>query len=259
VVIRNPETGSEHVGVYKPRSGEETGLRPGIKARTQYHREVAAYEIDRLLPGDGVVPLTTKRIDKDGIGSVQQFAEGAQPLEKVALRLPDPETMADRPSVRRTFLLDEITGNSDRHDFNVLYRLEEPAGRATVADVVAIDNGLTLPTVKPERFAWPVTLNTVRLAELDAESRRAVKALDLEVLARTLKEQAIERKGARGALVRARALQNDPLAIASSSDSANLEEKVDAFFARAEHGDVISRDDHAMIDEILRRTYGKGS
>ena len=114
------------LAVYKPERGERAlwDFPPGL-----WRREVAAYELDRLL-GTDCVPLTVARDDPDyGPGSVQRWVheEGVEHY----LTLRDEPRLADW--FRALAALDVVANNTDRKSGHVLLEGDR---------CWAIDNGL---------------------------------------------------------------------------------------------------------------------
>jgi uncharacterized repeat protein (TIGR03843 family) len=155
----------ELLAVYKPERGERAlwDFPPGL-----WRREVAAFELDRLL-GTECVPLTVARDDADyGPGSVQQWVhEGG--VEHY-LTLCDHSEFADW--FRALAALDVVANNTDRKSGHVL--LEDDR-------CWAIDNGLCFHVDdKLRTVIWEFALDPIDAAIL--ERLDAVAQGDVEVL-----------------------------------------------------------------------------
>lgn len=134
------ERGREIKTIYKPSGGEKEGptesqgLRAGIPRGSYFKREWLTYMVDRAL-GLGVVPTTVLRRERNGIGSVQKWVEGGKTL------LEDPDRKIREEDIVSIGLLDEVTGQQDRHKGNYVATSD---GRGE-----AIDNGLSFgPSIK---------------------------------------------------------------------------------------------------------------
>jgi hypothetical protein len=208
---------TEHV-IFKPAMGEREGLRRFIDAGTYHRREAAASELDEALGGVRVVPKTVSRKVKGrGIGSAQHWAKGA----KDYVGLSDAETtalvsenLAANPTFRKTFLLDVVTCNTDRHSGN--YMLKAAKKLPGKQKAIAIDNGLTLPKRWndfeamrfPDFLADESIMN--HFVRLDADSISNLKRLTQRKMAKILAERGIERSAAQAAMVRVEALKYNP-------------------------------------------------
>jgi len=144
---------------FKPKNGECMGrdrqgnliiprgekLRNFVEKGTFYKREILACVIDRTM-GLGLVPDTDLFVHPEkGIGSAQRWIKGingevedrnngAGAFDRMQSRFA--ESHVDQ--VEKLFLLDTITGNSDRHGNNIM--IDEENGK-----LHAIDNGLCIP------------------------------------------------------------------------------------------------------------------
>lgn len=213
-------TGTVVKGVWKEAAGEEKDLRPNIEAGTYWKREELTYQVDRMLGPDTVVPPTITRKINGKEGSFQAFAEGAKDIDGSWTVLRAVQNQPDEvPSFRRTFLLDVITGNDDRHAGNLLYKAVD--GKPVA---VAIDNGLTFPEGPAVRFIiGPTPYDHIqdRFLKLDAASQKSLSDLDFEKMAKAIAKAGVKRKGARAALVRAQALKDDPDILDKARQSGN--------------------------------------
>ena len=124
--LTHPEHGPG-LGVYKPQRGE----RPlaDFEYGTLHRREVAAYELSRLL-GWGLVPPTVEREGPEGLGSMQLFIEHDPDEHYFALR--DREEL--REQLLRLAAFDLVANNADRKGGHLLL---DAGGR-----LWAIDNAL---------------------------------------------------------------------------------------------------------------------
>ena len=115
------------LAVYKPGRGE----RPlhDFPDGTLHHREVAAFELSRLL-GWGLVPPTVVREGEHGPGSLQLFVAHDPTLHYFALR----ERSALRPQLVRIAAFDLAANNADRKAGHVLLAADDR--------LWAIDNAL---------------------------------------------------------------------------------------------------------------------
>lgn len=144
-IVTLKKDGKEQVFIRKPAEGEENYLRVGIPGGTYHAREAAAYALDDMLGGGGVVPPTATRGKEDG--SYQAWSEGSLPmhgdeLNDLVKKVPIAD-LAKSPSFHRLQLLDLVLGHEDRHRGNLLFKFngeEKPEN----LEMVAIDNGLSL-------------------------------------------------------------------------------------------------------------------
>jgi SPP1 gp7 family putative phage head morphogenesis protein len=199
--------GKARQGVWKSVDKERPDLRDGVKAGTYHEREAALYELDQLLGGESAVPATVSRRVKGKQGSMQRFVPGEKTY-KIKDELEVDAHITEDPTVRKMFLLDAIAANDDRHGENALWRKER--GRFKVA---AIDNGLTFPEGRPERFlfALPTDEFAHAMMELDPTSIRQLRSLDLSKVAAILhRRPGITEQQIRETLSRIRSLQYDP-------------------------------------------------
>jgi hypothetical protein len=127
VALEMPD-GSEHLAIYKPRSGEAPLY--DFPDGTLYQRETAAYVLSRQL-GWNFVPPTVIRDGPHGIGSLQLYVE------------PLPESHDANSSywqgcdieIERLVLFDHVSNNADR---KLGHCLRDQSGK-----VWGIDHGLT--------------------------------------------------------------------------------------------------------------------
>lgn len=124
------------LGVYKPERGEQP--LHDFPYGTLYQREVAAYEVSRLLGWD-LIPPTVEREGEHGIGSMQLFIEHDPADHYFALRERDD---LDEQLVRIA-AFDLIANNADRKGGHIL--LDEESR------LWGIDNGLCFNSVQKLR------------------------------------------------------------------------------------------------------------
>ena len=112
--------------VYKPARGESPLW--DFEAGTLYRREVAAYELSKVLGWPRIPPTVVRRQAPHGIGAVQLFIEADRRhfLDEQSAR---PETWVE------VALFDVITNNADRKSGHCLFDTEDR--------VWVIDHGLT--------------------------------------------------------------------------------------------------------------------
>lgn len=149
------------LAIYKPVRGE-TPLWD-FPGGTLHRREVAAYELDRML-GWGQVPPTVLREDGPfGRGSVQLFVEHDPARHYFAL-VADPDP-AIRCQLERMVVFDLITNNADRKGSHVLVDAD--------GHVWLCDHGLTFhEATKLRTVAWDFVD-----APIAVEHRQAAAAL----------------------------------------------------------------------------------
>ena len=165
--IRDPETDSQVMCVYKPRRGE----RPlwDFATGSLGHREVATAQLDELLGWDLVPPTVWRETGPLGPGMCQWWIDDdtSRPaVEVVAPRELTPGWLIvleaqtydgqdvvlaheDSKALRRMCLFDLVTNNADRKGGHVL---RDPEGL-----VVGIDHGLTFhvePKVRTVLWGW---------------------------------------------------------------------------------------------------------
>lgn len=125
-------------GVFKPASGEYSGLSQYVDKGHQYKHEIATFELDKLL-GTNIVPETVERTLPDvGVGSMMRWVENKKTFEDCAyMNISDVERL-DKIGSRKICFLDMISGQNDRHDGNVMvnYNFKE---------LTPIDHGFSFP------------------------------------------------------------------------------------------------------------------
>ena len=140
--------------VWKPENGSQykvEDLRKTINPKiSQSVREAVSYDLDQVL-GLGVVPptvYTEKKFVRDTdpnteftqAGSSQSFVDGtsAAEMDDDLISMYKDGTENLKLSMQKMALFDEITGNTDRHEGNVMVSNDKER-------VYGIDNGLTFP------------------------------------------------------------------------------------------------------------------
>lgn len=254
----------EHEGktqnfIYKPAEGEEPHLRFGVPAGQYHAREAAAYSIDRMMGGRGVVPVTHTRGKDDG--SYQLWAEGARAMhgkdmDHLVKTVPLDEVHRS-PDFQRMNVMDLMLGHQDRHRGNILYSFDGEEKPENLR-FVGIDNGLSLSSPQ-ERQDHAIYVNPFAgwyeepegadkmdmferaqasedaarkakkegdravaksLSNLSPETVESIKKIDLDEMAKALTDSGIDEEGAvRAALTRVAALQADPTIFKEILDS----------------------------------------
>lgn len=131
--------GREQLAVYKPRAGEAPLY--DFPEGTLYLREVASYQLSKLLGWD-IVPPTVIREGPHGIGSVQLYVE---PMTESADWDPRRYWGNCTLEIERLVLFDHIANNADRKLSHCL--------RDTQGKVWGIDHGLTFNEIPKLRTA----------------------------------------------------------------------------------------------------------
>ncbi len=152
----DPHPPSGLMAVYKPARGESPLW--DFPAGTLYQREVAAYQLSKVLGWPSVPPTVVREHGPHGVGAIQQFVEadgrhflseqvrrpaGPSPspfLESSAppAKRPQPGGDSHREAWLRIALFDVITNNADRKSGHCLFDAEDR--------VWVIDHGLTFHT-----------------------------------------------------------------------------------------------------------------
>jgi len=114
------------LAVYKPARGESPLW--DFEAGTLYKREVAAYELSKVLGWPNIPPTVVRRRGPHGVGAVQLFIEADRRhfLDEQSTR---------RPTWARVALFDVIANNADRKSGHCLFDAND--------EVWVIDHGLT--------------------------------------------------------------------------------------------------------------------
>ncbi len=182
-----------------------------------------------------------------GVGSLQEKIEGKGVY-------PNLEFSQDGAERMRVF--DFVTGNSDRHDKNVLVRNVD--GKQMP---VLIDNGLSFPNGPPERFIQPSEFTEQYHRPMLDTTLKQIADVDLDKLATQLKDSGIERSAVEGALQRAQALKNQPRMLEVTADTKRDKDLVVAEDAwEAMTGDqavvrLLTLDQRRQISVILSRLF----
>jgi hypothetical protein len=170
--------------VYKPARGESPLW--DFDAGTLYQREVAAYELSKVLGWPGIPPTVVRREAPHGVGAVQLFIEtdGRHFLA---------EQNRHRDTWIRVALFDVITNNADRKSGHCLF--DRSGG------IWVIDHGLTFHTDhKLRTVIWdfageplpPVLCGDVERALVEAE--RGPLARKLEDLISPAEKRLLKRR-----------------------------------------------------------------
>jgi hypothetical protein len=114
------------LAVYKPSRGESPLW--DFEAGTLYRREVAAYELSKVLGWPRIPPTVVRRHGPHGVGAVQLFIEADR-------RHFLDEQSARRPTWAKVALFDVIVNNADRKSGHCLFDAND--------EVWVIDHGLT--------------------------------------------------------------------------------------------------------------------
>lgn len=204
--------GIEDDAVWKAVSGEAVGMRSNIRAGTYYKREAAASDVAEQLGVGDMVPVTVQREINGVKGSLQAWAREAR--SDVALPL-------DEDAAARMRMFDFVIGNTDRHRGNVLW--QSIGGKAKP---VLIDNGLSFPTGRPDRFIQPLDAwapdNVIKVKR---DVVKLIDNIDEEQLARTLRKAEIEDDAIRETLYRVRVLKRDPQILRRGGPNAHLDKR----------------------------------
>lgn len=192
--LSHPEHG-EGTGIYKPRRGEQPlhDFPDGL-----YEREIAAFELSRLLGWD-LVPPTVERGGPHGIGSMQLFIDHDPREHYFELRDRD---VLDEQLVRFA-VFDLITNNADRKAGHLLL---DPAGH-----VWGIDNGLCFHAQRKLRtVVWDYAGTGIPVAWLE-DIRRVCALLEAEDDVTEAFRLRIAEREIAALLRRCRALLDDPV------------------------------------------------
>ncbi len=155
--------------VYKPARGESPLW--DFAAGTLYRREVAAYELSKVLGWPRIPPTVARHDAPHGVGAVQLFIEADR-------RHFLGEQTARRDTWIRVALFDVITNNADRKSGHCLFDAEDR--------VWVIDHGLTFHTDhKLRTVIWDYAGQPLP-PELCGDVERALVQLDKGALAQTL-------------------------------------------------------------------------
>lgn len=232
--------GTQAQAVWKPVDGEMTIPGSPVKRGTYYRREAASSAVaDQLGVGD-MVPRTVVRVIDAQRGSLQSFVADASK---------NPGAVFDEDGVQRMRVFDFVTGNSDRHRGNVLWRTTD----AGASRPVLIDNGLAFPPRAPDLILTPEYYGRrMPLGPLSDEIVETIAKIDERKLAKKLRAAKIEDAAIKETLYRVRVLKRDPQLLELRQDDEEYED--DNRWQRAMRGAraAMSAQDRAEIDAILR-------
>jgi hypothetical protein len=157
------------LAVYKPARGESPLW--DFEAGTLYQREVAAYELSKVLGWPRIPPTVVRRSGPHGVGAVQLFieADGRHFLEEQSTRVTTWAQVA---------LFDVLVNNADRKSGHCLFDAKD--------EVWVIDHGLTFHVDQKLRTViWDFSGEPLP-ASLCGDVERALVEVDKGGLARTL-------------------------------------------------------------------------
>ena len=157
------------LAVYKPARGESPLW--DFEAGTLYRREVAAYELSKVLGWPRIPPTVVRQEGPHGVGAVQLFidADRRHFLE---------EQSARRDTWAKVALFDVITNNADRKSGHCLFDAND--------EVWVIDHGLTFNVdAKLRTVIWDFSGEPLP-PELCGDVERAVVGVEKGGLAMTL-------------------------------------------------------------------------
>jgi uncharacterized repeat protein (TIGR03843 family) len=157
------------LAVYKPARGESPLW--DFEAGTLYRREVAAYELSKVLGWPRIPPTVVRGRGPHGVGAVQLFIEADRRhfLDEQSTR---------RPTWARVALFDVIANNADRKSGHCLFDAND--------DVWVIDHGLTFNVDhKLRTVIWDFSGDPLP-ADLCGDVERALADVEKGGLARTL-------------------------------------------------------------------------
>lgn len=149
--------------VYKPIRGEHKSVaieQIGVAGRSHFNEE-AAYAVDDHFHV-GLVPPTTIRIGKDGIGSWMGFVPDAaragvfSEARNMGSKV-DPNAPGTKVENLKLAVFDAVIGNNDRHGGNVMVD--------STNKLYAIDNGFTFTAKPPKRLRntqWTTLYNSIK-------------------------------------------------------------------------------------------------
>ena len=166
----NPHPPAGLLAVYKPARGESPLW--DFEAGTLYRREVAAYELSKVLGWPRIPPTVVRAQGPHGVGALQLFidADRRHFLDEQSMR---------RPAWAKVALFDVIANNADRKSGHCLFDAND--------DVWVIDHGLTFNVDhKLRTVIWdfageplpPELCGDVERALVDVEKGRLGATLD---------------------------------------------------------------------------------
>ena len=221
--------------------------------------------------GQTVVPPTVARTIKGkGAGSLQHFDTKAHDFSYMSVadenfkRLSSGGGLYKIKSMKRTFLLDMIGANDDRHSGNLMIKVITKGGKKTY-QAVAIDNGLSMPTGQSMgyRFAGASNRDFDKLIKFNKESIKEIGNLKMEDVAKIFHNQKLPREAARGAMVRIKAIQEDANVIHNLKpyEGNTSRNKINDFFFKSNIStrQLVSKEGLGQIDDALGAFYKKKS
>ena len=155
--------------VYKPARGESPLW--DFEAGTLYRREVAAYELSKVLGWPAIPPTVVRRRAPHGVGAVQLFIEADGRHFLV-------ENKRRAATWMRVALFDVITNNADRKSGHCLFDSEDR--------VWVIDHGLTFHVDQKLRTVIWDFAGRLLPPDLCGDVERALLELDRGPLAETM-------------------------------------------------------------------------
>jgi uncharacterized repeat protein (TIGR03843 family) len=166
----NPHPPAGLLAVYKPARGESPLW--DFEAGTLYRREVAAYELSKVLGWPRIPPTVVRAQGPHGVGALQLFidADRRHFLDEQSMR---------RPAWAKVALFDVIANNADRKSGHCLFDAND--------EVWVIDHGLTFNVDhKLRTVIWdfsgeplpPELCDDVERALVDVEKGRLGATLD---------------------------------------------------------------------------------
>jgi hypothetical protein len=165
----NPYPPSGLLAVYKPARGESPLW--DFEAGTLYHREVAAYELSKVLGWPRVPPTVIRKKAPHGVGAVQLFIARDRR-----------HFLSERSTLRDTWvrvaLFDVITNNADRKSGHCMFDSDD--------NVWVVDHGLTFHVDNKLRTViWDFAGEPLP-QDLCADVERTLGEVDKGVLGSTL-------------------------------------------------------------------------
>jgi DNA topoisomerase I len=178
--------------VFKPKKGEEEGVRQDIPGGSYYIREIAAYRFAELLGLSHLVPVTGYREFKENKGSSQQFIEEAEGLTS--------SEFEEHESRYDAALFDALIGNTDRHQFNAL--------KDSDGSIKLIDHGLAFPEGVEPSFPRSVFVKAVEGQHLQDHHREMLTWVtdNADEIEHNLTWMLRSKTAAKGVTVRAKAM-----------------------------------------------------
>jgi hypothetical protein len=115
-------------GIFKPKDGEYQGaIREGITDH-QMERELAAWQVAKIVGMHDLVPASVKRTLGDSVGALMEFRVG-----KIANNIWEADKQYDgKTDSQRAAMFDYVIGNTDRHGGNWL--VNENTGKLSLID-----------------------------------------------------------------------------------------------------------------------------